>query len=43
MARTLGRRPVAVLATVHLPILRGSLMTALLIVFVDTMKELPRG
>ena len=25
----------------HLPILRGSLLTALLIVFVDTMKELP--
>jgi iron(III) transport system permease protein len=41
VARTLGRRPVAVLGTVHLPILRGSLMTALLIVFVDTMKELP--
>lgn len=41
VARTLGRRPPAVLATVHLPILRGSLLTALLIVFVDTMKELP--
>ena len=25
----------------HLPILKGSLLTALLIVFVDTMKELP--
>ena len=41
VARTLGRRPAAVLGTVHLPILRGSLLTALLIVFVDTMKELP--
>jgi iron(III) transport system permease protein len=41
VARTLGRRPPAVLAAVHLPILRGSLLTALLIVFVDTMKELP--
>ena len=41
VARTLGRRPVSVLGTVHLPILRGSLMTAVLIVFVDTMKELP--
>ena len=29
------------LAQVHLPILKGSLLTALLIVFVDTMKELP--
>jgi iron(III) transport system permease protein len=26
---------------VHLPILRGSLFTALLLVFVDVMKELP--
>ena len=25
----------------HLPILKGSILTALLIVFVDTMKELP--
>ena len=29
------------LASVHLPMLKGSLLTALLIVFVDTMKELP--
>ena len=29
------------LAAVHLPIVRGSVLTALLIVFVDTMKELP--
>jgi iron(III) transport system permease protein len=41
VARTLGRTPPAVLGGVLLPILRGSLMTALLIVFVDTMKELP--
>jgi iron(III) transport system permease protein len=41
VARTLGRSPPAVLGTVHLPILRGSLLSALLIVFVDTMKELP--
>ena len=41
VARTLGRSPPAVLATVHLPILKGSVLTALLIVFVDTMKELP--
>jgi len=41
VARTLGRGPVGVLAAVHLPILKGSLLTAILIVFVDTLKELP--
>ena len=41
VARTLGRTPPKVLAQVHLPILRGSVMTALLLVFVDVMKELP--
>lgn len=41
VARTLGRSPPRVLWGVHLPILRGSLLTALLIVFVDVMKELP--
>jgi iron(III) transport system permease protein len=41
VARTLGRGPLALLGEVHLPILKGSLLTALLIVFVDTMKELP--
>jgi len=41
VARTLGRTPRGVLFGVHLPILRGSLLTALLIVFVDVMKELP--
>jgi iron(III) transport system permease protein len=41
VARTLGRSPPRVLAAVHLPILKGSLMTAALIVFVDVMKELP--
>jgi len=30
-----------VLTRVHIPILRGSLLTALLLVFVDVMKELP--
>jgi len=40
-ARTLGRSPLGVLARVHLPILRGSVLTAGLIVFVDVMKELP--
>lgn len=40
-ARSLGQTPVGTLRRVHLPILRPSLLTALLIVFVDVMKELP--
>jgi iron(III) transport system permease protein len=41
VARTLGLGPGAMLARVHLPILRPSVLTALLIVFVDVTKELP--
>ncbi|MEM0936627.1 MAG: iron ABC transporter permease [Pseudomonadota bacterium] len=41
VARTLGASPAAMLRRVHLPILRPSVLTALLIVFVDVMKELP--
>jgi iron(III) transport system permease protein len=40
-ARTMGLTPGRVLARVHLPMLRGSLLTAILLVFVDVMKELP--
>ena len=40
-ARSLGYRPFEVLTRVHVPNLRASLLTALLIVFVDIMKELP--
>ncbi|WP_271880880.1 ABC transporter permease [Phaeobacter italicus] len=40
-ARSLGQGPLGMLRRVHLPILTPSLMTALLIVFVDVMKELP--
>ncbi|WP_150120625.1 MULTISPECIES: ABC transporter permease [unclassified Sulfitobacter] len=40
-ARSLGQTPVGTLRRVHLPILAPSLLTALLIVFVDVMKELP--
>ncbi len=40
-ARSLGKTPLATLRRVHLPILSPSLLTALLIVFVDVMKELP--
>jgi iron(III) transport system permease protein len=40
-ARSLGLGQAATLRRVHLPILRGSLFTACLLVFVDVMKELP--
>ena len=39
--RSLGYRTPEVVARVHVPILRGSLLTAVLLVFVDVMKELP--
>ena len=40
-ARTLGHGPGRSLVRLHLPLMRGSLMTAGLLVFVDCMKELP--
>jgi iron(III) transport system permease protein len=40
-ARSLGFGHAATLQRVHLPLLRGSLLTAGLLVFVDVMKELP--
>ena len=40
-ARTLGASPTRSLLRVHVPILRPSIVTAALLVFVDTMKELP--
>ncbi|WP_076755896.1 ABC transporter permease [Ectothiorhodosinus mongolicus] len=40
-ARSLGMSPGRVLRQVHMPIMRGSLLTALLLVFVDVLKELP--
>ncbi len=40
-ARSLGYRPMEVLFKVHLPLMKGSVLTAILIVFVDVMKELP--
>ena len=40
-ARTLGAGPLATLRRVHLPMLKGSIVTAALLVFVDCMKELP--
>jgi iron(III) transport system permease protein len=40
-ARSLGHGPGATLRRVHMPMIRGSLLTAGLLVFVDVMKELP--
>ena len=39
--RSMGYRPAEVLRRIHMPMLRGSLLTALLLVFVDVLKELP--
>ncbi len=40
-ARSLGRSPGETLREVYLPMIRGSIGTALLLVFVDSVKELP--
>jgi iron(III) transport system permease protein len=40
-ARSLGRGRSATLRAVHLPLMRGSVAAALLVVFVDCVKELP--
>ncbi len=40
-ARTLGRGPGRTLWAVHLPMMKGSILTAAILVFVDGMKELP--
>jgi iron(III) transport system permease protein len=40
-ARSLGYPPRHTLVRVHVPMLRGSVLTAALLVFVDVMKELP--
>ncbi len=40
-ARTLGESETGTLRRVHLPLVRGSLLTAALLVFVDILKELP--
>ena len=40
-ARSLGHTPAQALVAVHLPLLRGSVLTAALMVFIDVMKELP--
>ncbi|MEN8170871.1 MAG: iron ABC transporter permease [Pseudomonadota bacterium] len=40
-ARAMGERPLGILGRIHIPMLKGSLLTALLLVFVDVLKELP--
>jgi len=40
-ARSLGHSPLSVLRNVHFPLLTPSLLSALLLVFVDVLKELP--
>ncbi len=40
-SRSLGLNPLQTLRRIHLPLIRGGLLTALLVVFVDAMKELP--
>lgn len=39
--RSMGLSPLKILRRVHVPIMSGSLATALLLVFVDVLKELP--
>jgi iron(III) transport system permease protein len=40
-ARSLGYSPMQTLVTVHTPMMTGGLLTAMMLVFVDVMKELP--
>lgn len=39
--RSLGLSPFRVLSTIHYPLMKGTVLTALLLVFVDVLKELP--
>ncbi len=41
VAKTTGMSHVRIMRRIHVPIMRGSLLTALLLVFVDVLKELP--
>jgi len=41
VARTLGETPRGALTRVHLPMIKGSVLTAALLIFVDSVKELP--
>ena len=39
--RSMGHGPLAILRQIHVPLMRSSILTAVLIVFVDVLKELP--
>ncbi len=41
VAKTTGMTSGKIIGRIHIPMMRGSLLTALLLVFVDVMKELP--
>ena len=41
VGRSMGLPALSILRRVHVPMLKGSLLTALLLVFVDVLKELP--
>jgi len=40
-AKSMGKKPFQVLGLIHIPLMRSSVITALLVVFVDVLKELP--
>lgn len=40
-AQSLGSSHLSIISRIHLPMLKGSVLTALLLVFVDVLKELP--
>jgi iron(III) transport system permease protein len=40
-ARVLGQTPLGVVRRIHAPLLRGSMLTAAMLIFVDVLKELP--
>ncbi len=40
-SRSLGLGPLGTLRRIHIPLIRGSMLTAAMLVFVDSMKELP--
>jgi iron(III) transport system permease protein len=41
VAKTTGINSANIIKRIHIPMMRGSLLTALLLVFVDVLKELP--
>jgi len=41
VAKTTGMSAISIIKRIHIPMMRGSLLTALLLVFIDVLKELP--